>query len=149
MKHTARILSLALVFVFGFTLAVNAQSTKKHKKEVALHQYCPVAYTAMNKAVKGDVKFSSTYKGKTYYFAMADAKKMFDADPVKYLPKYDGYCATALAMGKKIESDPEIFSVYKGDTYLFSNKMAKEGFDKDPEMTIKSADKNLKTLSKE
>jgi len=102
----------------------------------------------MNKAVKGDVKFSSTYKGKTYYFAMADAKKMFDADPVKYLPKYDGYCATALAMGKKIESDPEIFSVYKGDTYLFSNKMAKEGFDKDPEMTIKSADKNLALLTK-
>lgn len=147
MKHTLRILSLAIVFVFGLALTLNAQKIKKTKKEVALHQYCPVAYSVMNKAVKGNVKFSSIYKGKTYYFAASDAKKMFDAEPTKYLPKYDGYCATALAMGKKVESDPEIFSVYKGSTYLFSNKMAKEGFDKDPDMTIKDADKNLAVLA--
>lgn len=147
MKLTVRILSLALIFAFGLALTVHAQAVKKTKKEVALHQYCPVAYGTMNKAVKGDAKFSSTYKGKTYFFAMADAKKMFDADPVKYLPKYDGYCATALAMGKKVESDPEIFSVYKGFTYLFSNKMAKEGFDKDPDNAIKEANKNLAVLA--
>jgi YHS domain-containing protein len=149
MKLTAQVLSLALVLVFGLTLTVNAQSVKKQKKEIALNQYCPVAYIAMNKAVKGDAKFTSVYKGKTYYFSMADAKKMFDADPVKYLPKYDGYCATALAMGKKVKSDPEIFSVYKDATYLFSNKMAKDEFDKSPDMIITNADKNTKELSKQ
>ena len=147
MKLALRVLGLALLFTFGFTLTVNAQTAKKSKKEIALHQYCPVAYAAMNKAVKGDAKFSSTYKGKTYFFAMADAKKMFDSDPVKYLPKYDGYCATALAMGKRVESAPEIFSVYKDSTYLFSNKVAKAEFDKDPDMTIKGANKNLAVLA--
>ncbi|MBI3124026.1 MAG: YHS domain-containing protein [Ignavibacteriales bacterium] len=147
MKFALRVLGLALLFTFGFALTVNAQAAKKQKKEAALHQYCPVAYGAMNKAVKGDAKFSSTYKGKTYYFAVADAKRMFDADPIKYLPKYDGFCATAFAMGKKVESDPEIFSVYKGATYLFSNKMAKEGFDKDPQMIVNGADKNLNILA--
>jgi len=147
MKLSVRILSLALIISFGLAFTANSQSSKKSKKEIALHQYCPVAYAAMNKAVKGDAKFSSVYKGKKYYFAMADAKKMFDADPVKYLPKYEGYCATALAMGKKVEPDPQIFSVYKGSTYLFSNKMAKEAFDKDPDITIKNADKNLAVLT--
>lgn len=147
MKHVVKILALAFIIVFGFTQMINAQTAKKQKKEVALHQYCPVAYAAMNKAVKGDAKYSSVFKGETYYFVNGEAKKMFDADPAKYLPKYDGYCATALAMGKKIESDPQIFTVYKGTTYLFSNKMAKETFDKDTEMTIKKADKNLALLA--
>jgi YHS domain-containing protein len=117
-------------------------------KEVALHEYCPVAYLAAGKAVKGDAMYSSTYKGKTYYFVEADAKKLFDATPAKYLPKYDGYCATAMAMGKKIESDPEIFSVHKGATYLFSSKEAKAAFDSDPNGTIINANKHFAAKAK-
>jgi YHS domain-containing protein len=129
-------------------LSINAQDSKSADYQIALDGYCPVAYLAMEKSVEGDSKYSSTYDGKTYYLANADAKKMFDAEPEKYLPKYDGYCATAVAMGKKMESDPKLFSVYIGSTYLFSNKMAKESFDKDPKMTIKNADKNFAALSK-
>lgn len=150
MKPSVRMFNLALVLILAisFAFTVNAQTEKKQKEEVALHHYCPVSYLAMNKAIKGDEKFSSVYKGKKYYFLNADAKKMFNAEPTKYLPKYDGYCVTALAMGKKLESDPEIFSVYKAATYLFSNKMAKDEFDKSPDMIIKNADKNLAVLSK-
>jgi len=139
---------LVLLLAISFAFTVNAQTQKKQKEEVALNQYCPVAYVAMNKTIKGDEKFSSVHNGKKYYFMNEDAKKMFDADPSKYLPKYDGFCVTALAMGKKLESDPEIFSVYKGATYLFSNKMAKEEFDKGPDMIFKNADKNLAVLFK-
>ncbi len=147
MKHTVKKLGLAFIVLLSFTTMINAQQAEKQKKEVALHQYCPVAYVAMNKAVKGNEKYSSVYKGETYYFANGKAKKMFDDEPDKYLPKYEGYCATGLAMGKKVESDPQIFSEYEGKTYLFSNKMAKEAFDKDPEMTIKKADENLALLA--
>jgi YHS domain-containing protein len=139
---------VALLVTLSMVLSINAQNTKSADKKFELDGYCPVAYLVMEKSVKGDAKYSSTYEGKTYYIANADAKKMFDADPKKYLPKYDGYCATAVAMGKLIESDPQLFSVYNGATYLFSNKMAKESFDKDPKMTIKNADKNYAALSK-
>lgn len=142
MKSATRILTLVLALVVGLGLTANAQSAKKSKKESALRQFCPVAYLAMDKAVKGDSKFTSTYKGKTYYFSSADAKKMFDAEPGKYLPKYDGLCATALAMGQKMESKPEIFSIHKDAIYLFSSAEAKAGFDKDPDATIVMADKN-------
>lgn len=101
--------------------------------------YCPVAYAKMGKAVKGDAKFSSEVGGQIYYSSSAEAKKMFDAQPSMFPIAYNGLCATGVAMGKKLTSDPEIFTVHKGTTYLFSNAAAKKMFDKDPEMTISKA----------
>ena len=49
----------------------------------------------MNQAMKGNPQHKSVHSAKTYHFANADAKKMFDAAPTKYLPAYDGLCATA------------------------------------------------------
>lgn len=139
---------IAFLVAISIVLSVQAQNTKSTDKKAELNGYCPVAYLAMDKSIKGDAKYSSTYQGKTYYLANAEAKKMFDTDPKKYIPKYDGYCTTALAMGKLLKSDPKIFSVYNGATYLFSNKMAKESFDKDPKMMIKKADQNFVALTK-
>ncbi len=73
-------------------------------------------------------------------FANADAKKMFEADPSKYSVAYDSYCATAMSMGKKLESDPTLFTVEKGVTYLFSSADAKKMFDANPGGVIKKAD---------
>ncbi|RKZ00470.1 MAG: hypothetical protein DRQ13_00390 [Ignavibacteriae bacterium] len=139
---------VVLFVATSMVLSINAQDTKNDNTKVEVGSYCPVAYLAMQKNVEGDPQYSSTYEGKTYYLANADAKKMFDAEPEKYLPKYDGYCATAVSMGKLMESDPQLFSVYNEATYLFSNKMAKETFDKNPEMTVKNADKNFTALTK-
>lgn len=137
---------VALFVAISMVLSINAQDTKSVELKVQLDGYCPVAYIVMEESVMGDSKYSSTYEGETYYLANADAKKMFDAEPEKYLPKYDGYCATAVAMDKLMESDPQLFSVYNGATYLFSSQMAKESFDKDPQMTIKNANKNFASL---
>ena len=53
---------------------------------------------------------------------------MFDA-PGKYVPAYEGFCATAGAPGMKLESDPKLFTVHNGRAYLFSNTEAKAMFD--------------------
>jgi YHS domain-containing protein len=116
--------------------------------EPALGGYCPVAYIAMKTAMKGDPAQRSTYKGQTYLFANADAKKMFDAEPEKYLPAYNGYCATAVAQGMKLASDPKLFAVYKGRTYLFSTAEAKAMFEKDPAGTVAKADANWPRVAK-
>ena len=137
---------VALFVAISMVLSINAQDTKSVELKVQLDGYCPVAYLVMEESVKGDSKYSSTYEGETYCLANADAKKMFDAEPEKYLPKYDGYCATAVAMDKLMESDPQLFSIYNGATYLFSSQIAKESFDKDPQMTIKNANKNYASL---
>jgi YHS domain-containing protein len=157
-------LAMALMLGLGLTSLMNAQDSKMQKesemkmeskmhegsmmKDVALHEYCPVAYLAAGKALKGSEKYSSTYKGKTYYFVDAGIKKLFDATPAKYLPKYDSYCATAMAVGKKVESNPELFSVHKNATYLFSTEEAKAAFDSDPNGTATKADKYFAAQAK-
>lgn len=105
-----------------------------------------MAYVAAGKALKGDPLFTVEHEGHLYQFVHADAKKLFTEDPSKYVIKYDGYCATAAAYGKNLSSDPRIFSVHSGATYLFSTAEAKATFDKDIEDLIRKADENWPRL---
>lgn len=135
-----RAMALALLLSAATIPVVSAGENAS--AEVELDGYCPVAYAAMSKAVKGDAQFASEYKGKTYYLANGDAKKMFEGAPERYLVAYDGWCATAMAKGMKIESDPTIFVVRDGRTYLFSNDEAKAMFTADAPGIVAMANKN-------
>lgn len=136
MKNTICKSGAFLLLILSFAFFLNPKTSQAQK--VALDGYCPVAYS-MNKAMKGDAKYSSKYGGSTYYLSNDKAKMMFDAQPAKFLPEYGGYCATAMSMGKKVKSDPKLFSEYKDHTYLFSNKMAKDKFDASPAMFVEKA----------
>lgn len=109
--------------------------------EAAIGGYCPVAYVKMGKAVKGDARWSSERDGQTFLFSVPQAKEMFDKSPEQFKVAYHGYCATGVAMGKKIASNPETFSVHNGVTYLFSSAEAKGMFDKDPAGAVAKAAK--------
>ena len=135
MKNVSKVLALGLVAALGAVSLLVAG-----EKAPIAGGYCPVAYVKMHKAVKGDPKITSEKDGNVYYFANAMAKQMFDAEPAKYRIAYDGWCATGVTMGKKIASNPELFTEAGGVTYFFSSEQAKAMFDKDPAMTIAKAD---------
>jgi YHS domain-containing protein len=141
----AAIVLLAAMATFAQSKAP-AQSAAPKAGGVALGGYCPVAYVAMNKAVKGSADHASVYEGRTYHLTNAQAKKMFDASPAKYVPAYDGLCATGVAMNMKLESDPELFVVHNGRAYLFSDAKAKAMFEKDRTGIITKADANWSKL---
>jgi len=86
---------------------------------IALDGYCPVAYVAANKAIKGKPEYLSTHNGIDYLFINADAKAMFDKEPTKFLPAYGGWCALGMALGDKFPVDPTNFKVIDGKAYLF------------------------------
>lgn len=86
---------------------------------VALEGYCPVAYFAVNKAVRGKAEFASTYNDVTYWFVSAEAKSAFDSDPQKYLPAYGGWCALGMAEQDKFPVDPTNFKIVNGRLMLF------------------------------
>ena len=109
---------------------------------VALAGYCPVAYAAMGKVVKGKEKFAVEYDGKTYYMANGKAKTMFNESPETYAVAYDGWCATGMAHGMKVATAPDQFIVRDGTTYLFANAEAKMMFEKDAAGVISKADAN-------
>jgi len=86
---------------------------------IALEGYCPVAYFAVDKAVRGKAEFASTHDGVTYHFVSADAKQAFDAQPEKYLPAFGGWCAFGMAVSDKFPVDPTRFKIVDGRLLLF------------------------------
>ena len=86
---------------------------------VALEGYCPVAYFAVNKPVRGKAEFSADYNGVTYHFVNAEAKQVFQKNPSKYLPAYGGWCAFGMAIGDKFPVDPTNFKIVNGRLNLF------------------------------
>ena len=86
---------------------------------VALEGYCPVAYFAVNKPLRGKPEFASTHTGVTYHFVSADAKKLFDAEPAKYLPAFGGWCAFGMAVSDKFPVDPTQFKIVDGRLMVF------------------------------
>lgn len=119
---------------------------------VALEGYCPVAYFAVDKAVRGKPEFASNHNGVTYWFVAADAKKAFDANPKKYSPAYGGWCAFGMAKTDKFPVDPTNFKIVDGRLMLFlKNKnidaltLWNQGNESD---LIANADAHWKTVSK-
>ncbi|MBR9976514.1 MAG: hypothetical protein KFH87_00370 [Bacteroidetes bacterium] len=141
-----RIFFTATLFVFLFSSHLHAQRNAADAQHPALDGYCPVAYVEMNKPMKGDEKISSTYEGHRYVFANKDAKKMFEMDPGKYTPRYDGTCATAMAMGKRMDADPQLFANFNGALYMFSSEEAMQQFGDDPDMIIEQADTHWSSM---
>ena len=64
---------------------------------LAIEGYCPVAYFTVDRPVRGDERFQSTYRDVSYRFASAEAKRLFDANPDRYLPAFGGWCAFGMA----------------------------------------------------
>jgi len=141
-------LAMALTLLLGLGSATLVVAGDHAEGEAALGGYCPVAYVAMGKAVEGKEKFASEYEGHTYYLANAKAKKMFEAEPETYLVAYEGWCATAMAQGMKVASDPQLFIVHEGTTYLFSSSDAKKMLDMDAGDVVAKADANWPKVSR-
>lgn len=86
---------------------------------VALEGYCPVAYFAVNKPVKGTAQFAAEHHGVTYYLVSAGARKMFEENPEKYLPAFGGWCAFGMSISDKFPVDPTNFKIVGGRLMLF------------------------------
>ncbi len=101
---------------------------------LALEGYCPVSLVAMRKWVKGDPVYRMAYDGRSYLFANDQGKRMFQADPAKYVPALGGDCAVALVkMGKRVPGNIRYASFHYGRLFLFSNAAAHKMFRAEPE----------------
>lgn len=141
MKHSI----LVLMTTLALTSVASADSkvlVLKNKEGIAILGCDAVAYFTENKAVKGSAKFQSEYEGAKYYFASADHKARFDADPPKYAPAYGGYCGYAASIDRLSPISPEWFQIIEGRLILQHNKKAYDKFNTDVKGNIVKADQN-------
>lgn len=139
-------ISAAVVFAFCGVAAAQSASPISAGPRVALKGYDPVSYFSDGKPEKGSAEFTFAFDDTTYWFKSADHKAKFAADPERYAPQFDGYCAMQLSRGIKTEADPEVWTITNGKLYVFSKKPAIPKFQQNVAEVVEKAGDNLKKL---
>ncbi len=108
---------------------------------LGLHGVDAVALTTLNAVAEGDAQYTVVEDGVAYYFASEDSAKKFKANPGMYAPQYGGFCAYAVALGKKFDGDPQYADIVDGKLYLFVNAENFEKYKKDSKRILAKAER--------
>ncbi|KUF11097.1 YHS domain-containing (seleno)protein [Pseudoponticoccus marisrubri] len=106
---------------------------------LGLHGFDPVSMFEADAPQIGDSQFISAHEGVDYYFATAETKAAFDADPAAMLPQFGGFCAFGVYAGKKLDGDVRYADIVDGKLYLFVNRAIFDKYLEDPETIISGA----------
>ena len=144
MSEISRRSFIAAVAVAAFcgTAAAQNASPAGAGPRVALKGYDPVSYFTDGKPEKGTGEFTFAFDDTTYWFKSAEHKAKFAADPERYAPQFDGYCAMQLSRGIKSEADPEVWTITNGKLYVFSKKPAIPKFQQNVAEVVEKAGAN-------
>lgn len=118
-KHLAAALGLGLAI--GLPAPALAAKAAVHTglfDNLAVGGYDPVAYFTDGRPVRGNARFRMNWQGAEFRFASAAHLAAFRADPVRYAPRYGGYCAWAVAQGYTAAGDPNVWRIVDGRLYL-------------------------------
>ena len=148
MSEISRRSFIAAVAVAAFCGAAAAQNASPASAgpRVALKGYDPVSYFTDGKPEKGAAEFTFAFDDTTYWFKSAEHKAKFAAEPERYAPQFDGFCAVQLSRGRKVEADPEAWEITNGKLYVFSGKGGVPIFDKQPAAIVQKAGENWPQL---
>ena len=113
---------------------------------LGLHGVDAVALTSLGAVAEGDATYTVTHDGAAYYFASRESADTFSSDPAGYLPQYGGFCAFAVALGKKFDGDPMFADIVDGKLYLFVNDAIFQRYLADKEGTLSKAEEVWPTI---
>ena len=108
---------------------------------VMLNGHDVVSYFTQGKHALGSTQFSSLYQDVTFRFASAEHKALFDKEPMKYMPQYNGYCANGLVYGIPWGGDADTWRMVDGKLYIFGGQGSKDAFDLDVAGNVKMSQK--------
>ena len=106
---------------------------------LGMHGVDPVSMFDSSAPSQGDAVYTSTHDGVDFYFASVEAQQAFEADPLKYLPQFGGFCAFGVYVGKKLDGDVRYADIVEGKLYLFVNAAILKKYREDPKAVIAGA----------
>jgi hypothetical protein len=115
-------------------------------RRIALSGYDPVAYFTDGRPEKGSDAFWFAFDDAVYLFRSANHQAMFAADPERYAPQYDGFCAAGVSKGYKVEPDPEAWVIANGKLYVLMLKERVPDFQRDTAAFVDKAEANWPQL---
>jgi len=122
-RTTAILAFLASVMIMN--LAQAAEPVSKSRRGVAIGGHDSVAYHSIDRepqanAVEGSKTYVVEYKGAKWRFGSKESADLFEADPERYSPAYNGHCANALSLGKGlVRTNGETWEIFEDKLYLF------------------------------
>ena len=109
---------------------------------LAMHGYDPVAYFTDGAPKLGSDSITVVHDGAAYRFTSQQHADLFKANPARYAPQFGGFCAYGVALGKKFDGDPRLWTIQKDRLYLNLNPDIVAAFEKDVTGNIRKADSN-------
>lgn len=140
----------ALIFAMGTLFALltgSAHAEAPRDNVVGAGGYDLTSYFTQEKPQRGNGHHTAVVNGVTYLFASDDNKKMFEANPSKYLPQYGGYCSFGVSIGKKFVADPDVYDIVDSKLYLNLDSKIRSIWSQNIPGRIKNADENWKSIS--
>ena len=140
---------LAVALVLATSAASAVEPVFSTSTGGAIRGYDPVAYFTEGRPVEGESAHRFEWMGATWYFASAENRDAFEANPEKYAPRYGGYCAWAVSQGYTASIVPEAWRIVDGTLYLNYSLSVRERWVKDIPGNIAKADVNWPRLLRE
>ena len=110
-------------------------------RPVMLLGHDPVAYFTQGAPVRGRADQVVNLPQRSYYFASAANKALFEAAPARYEPQYGGFCSSGAAFAVKLGSDPSAWQVYQGRLFIFGDVLGHAAWGVDPAWNVAHADR--------
>jgi YHS domain-containing protein len=136
---------MLLLSMSGASLALPAFAAEGGPPEgrrIALSGYDPMAYFEDGKPEKGVREFWYSFDDVIYIFRSSEHRAKFAANPERYAPQYNGYCAAGVSKGYKAEPDPEAWAIAGGRLFVFQLKDRVPDFKKNIAGLAAQADTN-------
>lgn len=108
----------------------------------AMAGYDAVSYFNSGTPVRGLPEYSVVWKGAEWHFASAENRDAFEMNPRAYAPQFGGYCAFAMAQGKLVSTDPNLWQVIDGRLYLTHSPEIEKRWQRDTAGYIRMAEAN-------
>ena len=140
--------SLAAIVLLSASVFAGDLVNVSGASKAAVNGYDPVAFFTDAKPVNGSPFITAEHQGAIYFFASEEHKKLFTANPDKYVPQFGGFCAYGVALGKLFPVDINTWQVRDGKLYLNLNPDILKKFNEDLGGNVAKADKNWPELVK-
>jgi YHS domain-containing protein len=146
------ICGLVLIFM-PFSANADEPVSKNFLTGIAIGGHDSVAYhrpgsSEPHQAIEGNKTWKVEWKGADWLFSSKTDRDLFAANPERYSPAYNGFCANALSLGEGlIKTDGRHWQIFGGRLYTFYAARGRERWlSGDFEVYKKVADKAWKEI---
>ena len=115
----------AVLIMMTFGANAGDPVSKSFLTGIAIGGHDTVAYHRLgngepHRAIKGNKTWKVEWKGADWLFSSKADRDLFSADPARYSPAYNGFCANALSLGEGlIKTDGSNWQIFDDRLYTF------------------------------